>query len=63
MPIHIAAINQLPRLKCIVVTGSAAIDADACAARGIAVRYLPLGDASGEALVELLEMLVDATGH
>jgi glycerate dehydrogenase len=52
-----AAIGQLHKLKCIVVTGPAVVDSDVCAARGIAVYFLPRTDAPGQTLVELLESL------
>lgn len=52
------AIGQLHKLKKIVVTGSAVVDAAACEARGIAVRHLAANDASGQALIKLLEALV-----
>jgi glycerate dehydrogenase len=61
-PIDAAALAQLHKLGRIVVTGPAAVDAAACAARGIAVRHLPQTDATGPALIGLLETLV-ATPH
>ncbi|WP_324779887.1 Rossmann-fold NAD(P)-binding domain-containing protein [Thiobacillus sedimenti] len=57
-PLDAAAIGQLHKLKRIVVTGPAAIDAEACGTRGIALYALPPGNASGSALVALLETLV-----
>lgn len=56
-PIDAGTIGQLHKLKCIVVTGQAMVDADACAARGIAVRFLPQTRVPGQTLVELLESL------
>ena len=58
-PIDAEAIGQLHKLIRIVVTGPAAVDADACTARGIAVWYLPADGASGLTLVALLETLVE----
>lgn len=59
-PLDAAAIGQLHKLKRVVVTGPAQVDAAACAARGIAVRQASAGEAA--ALVALLEALVaDAT--
>ena len=58
-PIDAEAIGQLHKLARIVVTGPAVVDADACEARGIAVRHLPVSDAPGLALIGLLEALVD----
>ena len=46
-PIDAEAIGQLHKLTRIVVTGPAVVDADACTARGIAVRHLPASDATG----------------
>ena len=60
-PIGAEAIGQLHKLRHIVVTGSAAVDAEACEARGIAVRHLTASDAPGQTLVGLLEALVDET--
>jgi glycerate dehydrogenase len=58
-PIDAEAIGQLHKLTRIVVTGSAIVDVDMCAARGIAMHQLPTANASGRVLVELLESLVD----
>jgi glycerate dehydrogenase len=58
-PLDAAAIGQLHKLVRVVVTGPAAVDAAACAARGIAVRRLPAG-ASPAALIDLLEGLAAA---
>lgn len=52
------AIAQLHKLKRIVVTGPAEVDAAVSAAHGIAVLHLPQTDVPGRALVELLEALV-----
>jgi len=56
-PIDAEAIGQLHKLKWIVVTGPARIDAVACKARGISVHHLTASDSSGQALIELLERL------
>lgn len=58
-PIDADAIGQLHKLVRIIVTGPAVVDADACAARGVAVQQLPAGDAPGQALIGLLEALVN----
>lgn len=57
-PIDAATIDQLHKLNCIVVTGPAAIYAEACEARGITVRYLPASKAPGQTLIDLLEALI-----
>lgn len=61
-PIDAGAIAQLHKLVRIVVTGAAAVDADACGARGIDVQKLPAcepaGTTPGQTLVDLLEALV-----
>ena len=62
-PIDADAIGQLHKLVRVVVTGPARVDADACAARGIAVRHLPAGETPGQALIGLLEALVDEAGR
>ena len=62
-PIDAEAIGQLHKLVRVVVTGPAVVDADACEARGIAVRHLPVSDAPGQALIGLLDVLVDAAKH
>jgi glycerate dehydrogenase len=54
-----AAIGQLHKLKRIVVTGPAAVDAAACAARGVRVVRLSADAGSGAGLVRLLESLVE----
>lgn len=56
-PINAEAIEQLHKLKWIVVTGPARIDAAACEARGISVNHLVASDSSGQALIDLLEAL------
>lgn len=56
-PIDAEAIGQLHKLKWIVVTGPAMIDAVACEARGISVHHLAVSDPSGQALIDLLEKL------
>ena len=58
-PIDAEAIGQLHKLVRIVVTGPAVVDAAACEACGIAVRHLPVSDTLGQALIDLLEVLVD----
>jgi glycerate dehydrogenase len=62
-PIDAEAIGQLHKLVRIVVTGSAVVDAQACEARGIAVRKLAgnetAGGMPGRMLIDLLEALVD----
>lgn len=62
-PLDAEAIGQLHKLKRIVVTGPAVVDADACAVRGIAVRQLPQIDTRSQALMKLLETLVDEGKH
>ncbi|MBI3432483.1 MAG: hypothetical protein HY018_09765 [Hydrogenophilales bacterium] len=57
-PLDADMIAQLHKLKRIVVTGPAAVDADVCSTHGIAVLHLPPDDLSGRALIELLEALV-----
>jgi glycerate dehydrogenase len=58
-PIDAEAIGQLHKLVRIVVTGPAVVDRAACEARGIAVRHLPASDTPEQALIGLLEMLVN----
>ena len=58
-PLGAEAIEQLHKLKWIVVTGPASIDAVACEARGISVHHLTTNDTSGRALVDLLERLAN----
>ncbi|MGE5319060.1 MAG: hypothetical protein ACM3KD_02655 [Hyphomicrobiaceae bacterium] len=58
VPLDIEVIGQLHKLRHVVVTGPATVDAAACKARGIAVRHLPANDASGPALICLLETAV-----
>ena len=60
-PIDADSLGQLHKLTRIVVTGPAVVDADACGTRGIAVRYLPTGEESGQTLIDMLEMLVGHT--
>lgn len=57
-PIDAEAIGQLHKLIRVVVTGTAVVDADACAARGIAVRQFSVSEAPEQALIGLLEALV-----
>ena len=61
-PLDAETIGQLHKLKCVVVTGPAVVNADACAARGIAVRSLPASNTPGQALIGLLETLVSKVG-
>ena len=58
-PLDAGAIGQLHKLACIVVTGSAVVDAGACEARGIVVQHLPASHAPGKALIDMLETLID----
>lgn len=58
-PLDADSLGQLHKLIRIVVTGPAVVDVEACSTRGIAVRHLPASDAPGQALVSLLETLVD----
>ena len=62
-PVNADMIGQLHKLKRIVVTGPAEVDADACATRGIAVRHLPQIDMQSHMLINLLETLVDEDKH
>ncbi|MDP1923999.1 MAG: hypothetical protein Q8K57_04355 [Thiobacillus sp.] len=58
-PIDADAIGQLHKLVRIIITGPAVVDAAACEARGIAVRHLSASDTPGQALIGLLETLVN----
>ena len=58
-PIDAGTIAQLHKLRRIVVTGPAPVDAGACAARGVALRKLTADEACGSGLVRLLEALVE----
>ncbi|MFH1819508.1 MAG: hypothetical protein ABIK08_09755 [Pseudomonadota bacterium] len=58
-PIDANCLGQLHKLTRMVVTGPAVLDANVCAARGIAVWHLPASDAPGLALIRLLETLVN----
>ena len=60
-PLDANSLGQLHKLTRIVVTGTAVVDTDVCATRGIAVRQLPASDATG--LVNLLEALVAEAEH
>ena len=62
-PLDAGRLAQLHKLRRIVVTGPAEVDAEACRARGITVRRLAAGEATGEALVGLLETLVEEDGN
>ena len=59
-PIDAEIIAQLHKLKRIVVTGPAPVDAAMCAARGIVLQQLPASGTSPSALIGLLEALVAA---
>ena len=61
-PLDAEAIGQLHKLRRIVVTGPAAVDAAACKVRGIAVHHLGSGGAAGHALITLLESLTAEAG-
>ena len=58
-PIDSDSIAQLHKLIRIVVTGPAVVDGNMCETRGIVVQHLPASDASGQALISLLETLID----
>lgn len=60
-PIDAGTIGQLHKLRRIVVTGPAVVDTEACASRGIAISRLPISDAPGRSLVELLEAVFNET--
>ena len=62
-PLDAEVISQLHKLTRIVVTGPAVVDANACKARGVAVRHLPASDTQGLALIRLLEALVGEVRH
>ncbi|MHB1051998.1 MAG: hypothetical protein ACYCZT_02845 [Thiobacillus sp.] len=62
-PIDAEAIGQLHKLIRVVVTGPAVVDETACQARGITVQHASLKVASGQALVSLLEVLVEESKH
>ena len=62
-PLDAETIGQLHKLKCVVVTGPAGVDAGACGARGIAVRHLPANETPGQTLIDLLEVLIDEARH
>ncbi len=57
-PLDADTIGQLHKLKRVVVTGPAVVDAYVCAARGITVCHLSTGDELGRTLIRLLEALV-----
>ncbi len=59
-PIDAGAIGQLHKLIRVVVTGSGQVDMAACEAKGIVVHHLPASATPGQALIELLEALVNA---
>ena len=66
-PLDANSLGQLHKLTRVVITGPAVVDADACAARGIAVQRLPAHETvsaiPGQMLIDLLEALVDEAGH
>ena len=57
------AIGQLRKLIRIVVTGPAVVDEGACQARDITVQHVSVKDSSGQALVNLLAVLVNEAKH
>ncbi len=59
-PLDAEAIAQLHKLRRIVVTGPAPVDAAMCAAHGIALRQLTASGTSPSALIGQLEALVAA---
>ena len=61
-PIDAEAIAQLHKLRRIMVTGPAAVDAAACEVRGIAVTRLATDETSAAALVTRLEAMVSGAG-
>jgi hypothetical protein len=58
-PIDADTLGRMHKLTRIVVTGPAMVDGAACEAGGIAVRYLPVSEMPGQALIDLLEVLID----
>jgi len=62
-PINAEAIGQLHKLIRIVVTGPAVVDEAACQARDITVQHVSVNVSSGQALVNLLEVLVKEAKH
>mgnify|MGYP003670056560 CR=1 FL=1 len=62
-PIDAEAVAQLHKLIRVIVTGPAVVDEAACQTRGIRVEYLPVEDGSDQALIRLLEVLVNAVEH
>ena len=58
-PIDAGVIAQLHKLIRVIVTGAAEVDSAACRARGIAVRHLADSDMPGQALIRMLEELVE----
>lgn len=56
-------LGQLHKLRRIVVTGPAEVDAATCGARGVLVRHLTKDEAPGQALIGLLEALVAGDGR
>jgi glycerate dehydrogenase len=58
-PLDANNLGQLHKLSRIVVTGPAVIDGAACEARGVAVQHLPASQMPGQALIDLLEALID----
>lgn len=59
-PLDADSLGQLHKLKRIVVTGPARVDAEACEMRGILLQPLAANDGSGQALINLLEAMVEA---
>jgi glycerate dehydrogenase len=62
-PLDADTIGQLHKLKCVVVTGPAAVDTAACKTRGIAVRHVPASAIPGQTLIDQLEALVNEAGN
>ena len=66
-PLDAKVIGQLHKLARIVITGPAAVDADECNARGIALQKFPasetVSEAPGQTLIDLLEALVKEAGR
>ena len=58
-PLAAEAIGQLHKLVHVVITGPATVDVEACKARGIAVWHVPQTGAPPQALITLLEALID----
>lgn len=57
--INADTVAQLHKLIRVIVTGPAVVDVAACDAKGVLVRHLPASDAPGQALISMLEALID----